>query len=181
MNQNEVEKLTKKESAYEKLPKFLQTTKEKNLGQKCGTCSFFNAEKESCSIVKGFIQAEASCILWSFNNKIDLHWISGIESDEKIYKNKSRMEKHEAGYLCPLPEKLRPDYKKGFRCGTCVYFNQLNKDQPYGSCFPVKGRIHEHACCNWWSQQKNEKHSYASSQQILSKVGKLIDIEDLYC
>lgn len=174
------EKISKKDSAYEDLPSELQS-KNENIGQKCGTCFYFNNEKQKCQIVKGKIESEASCILWSYNGKIDLHWISGKDADEKIYDQNSRMEKSEAGYLCPLPEKLRPENGKGFRCGTCVYFNQLNKSQPYGSCFPVKGRIHEHACCNWWSQSKNEKHSYASSSEILKKIGNVVDIEDLYC
>lgn len=177
----EIDKVSKKKSGYEVIDPKLSTG-QTTIGQRCDTCfSFQNPNK--CTLVKGFIANDASCILWSHDAAPILpNWLSGAEAEIKIKLGK-KLTKVEAGYLCALPPKLRSPKDKGFRCGNCEFFHPSNGN--LGTCGIVKGSVHEQACCNLFkSEPKKQFHYSFSSAKELGSVlhlKVLPDIEDLGC
>lgn len=169
---------TKIESGYDLAPKEI-ASKESFGGVRCDTCSFWESPNK-CTIVKGVIEPDACCNLYSYNGKINLNYISGKDASFKLSPPfKSRLSKEEAGYLCPLPKRLRSDKEKSFGCHTCFYFKPSDSNPKLGVCGLVKGLISKYACCNLYSYDPLEfPLKYASGESIRSK---LPDIEDLYC
>lgn len=70
-----------------------------------------------------------------------------------------KVTKKQSGYINPPPISLRPDEGKGIRCGTCVFFHE-------NMCGIVKSKIHEHGCCNLWSNEGYPKMNYACGTDI---------------
>lgn len=165
-------KLTKQESGYYRLG-IHNATK----GHSCLTCKFMSKSNSSCSKVEGVISLYASCNLWSDTGRINLDFISGNEAHQRLIE-KNRLSKLEAGFVCEIREQLRPGpTEEAFECASCKHYHGDRK-----SCFPVKGKIDEHACCNLFNYDAEDPPTYLSGEQVREKLGTaILDIENLGC
>lgn len=169
--------VTKIESGYDLAPKEI-ASKISFGGIRCDSCYFWS-EPNKCDVVKGNIEPDACCNLYSYNDKINLNYISGQDATYLLTQEKIKLSKEQAGYLCPLPKNLRSDKEKSFGCHTCNYFVPNSRNTKIGSCGIVKGLISKYACCNLYSYDPLEfPLKYANGEFIRSKFP---DIEDLYC
>lgn len=172
-------KTTKKQSGYD-LP-VASLVDQEGKGLRCDTCYFWQGGK--CKIVKGSIEPEAACNLYSTpnNGKLNLEFVSGKEATLMILQGKL-FEKEQAGYYCGLPTALRPLTPKAFSCGTCFYFHPSDGKKNVGGCELVKGTIGAYSCCNLYdpsTQNPKKKYDFASSEEIKATIH--VDIEDLVC
>lgn len=171
--------VSKADAGYESLPSELKARVVDKLGMRCDTC-FYWIKGGGCKVVKGKIEADAACILYSAperQGRVDLRFLSGPEAQAKM-EHWQRMSKADAGYLCPLPAADQSKDLASFGCHTCHYFDRIPGIG--GACFPVKGVISPHGCCNVWSHDGSvTSMDYKSGPELRKAL--MTDIEDLVC
>jgi hypothetical protein len=161
--------------AYEDIPaKLLEEYPYDGVGVVCETCSFWE-DPNKCTVVEGKISPKGCCILYAWDGKVNMDFISGPEAAKRLSigskktddEHHVKISKTEAGYLKPLPPKLRSPLGKdqaSFGCHSCFYFDGKNK------CELVEGQISPWACCNLWSYEALTKNELQYEAGYLLKI-----------